>query len=144
FLTISGKEFLPSQGVARPIVPEVIELDRLLETYGISRGQLIDLGILVGTDFNEGVKGIGPKKALKLVQEHGRIERMPSEIVDALGDVEEVRRIYTNPNVTDDYDITFGEPDIPAVVDFLCRQREFGEDRVRAALDRAFRERTLW
>src|SRR5919197_3662214 len=44
FLTISGREFLPSQGTFRPIVPELIELDRLLGAWGINREQLIDLG----------------------------------------------------------------------------------------------------
>ena len=68
FLTISGKEFLPSQGTFRPIVPETIVLERLLEGWGIDREALVDLAILVGTDFNDGIKGIGPKKALALVQ----------------------------------------------------------------------------
>src|SRR5215467_8890912 len=77
FLTISGKEFLPSQGVSRPIVPEVIDTGAMLAEYGITREQLIDLAILVGTDFNDGVKGIGPKKALKLVCDLGTIENMP-------------------------------------------------------------------
>jgi len=58
FLTISGKEFLPSQGTFRPIVPETLELERLLATWRIDREGLIDLALLVGTDFNDGVKGI--------------------------------------------------------------------------------------
>src|SRR5204863_2858772 len=69
FLTISGREFLPAQGAFRPIVPELIDLPQFLAALAITREQLVDLGILVGTDFNDGVKGIGPKKALKLVQE---------------------------------------------------------------------------
>jgi flap endonuclease-1 len=144
FLTISGKEFLPAQGTFRPIVPELVELDRLLAVLRITREQLIDLGILVGTDFNDGVKGIGPKKALKLVQEYGRIEQMPGEIQGALDDVNGVRDIYANPPVTDTYDITFGEPDFAAVVEFLCTEREFSKERVTAALERAFSERSLW
>ena len=140
FLTISGKEFLPSQGVMRPIVPELIELERLLSTLGITRAQLVDLAMLVGTDF----KGIGPKKALKLVREYGAIERMPDEIQHALEDIDGVRQIFLSPDVTDDYDLTFGEPDFAAIVDFLCGDREFSEQRVTAALERAFRERTLW
>src|SRR5262249_22376900 len=79
FLTISGKEFLPSQGTFRPIVPETIELERLFDAWHIDREGLVDLALLVGTDFNDGVKGIGPKKALKLVQQHGRIGNMPAE-----------------------------------------------------------------
>src|SRR3954449_2695855 len=52
FLTISGKEFLPSQGTFRPIVPETIELAALLAAWQIDRAGLIDLALLVGTDFN--------------------------------------------------------------------------------------------
>jgi flap endonuclease-1 len=144
FLTISGKEFLPSQGAFRPIVPELIDTERLLNALGITREQLVDLGILIGTDFNDGVKGIGPKKALKLVQEFGSIEAMPDDIRQAAGDVDDVRRIYLSPDVSDDYDITFGEPDFGAVVEFLCGEREFSKERVTAALERAFSERSLF
>ncbi len=147
FLTISGKEFLPSRGEFRPIVPEIITLDRLLEHLRITREQLVDLAILVGTDFNTGVKGIGPKKALALVRAHGRIEEMPAEIRAAAGDADEVadiRRIYLSPDVSDTYEMTAAEPDLAGVLEFLCGEREFARDRVRSALDRAFRERTLW
>jgi flap endonuclease-1 len=141
FLTISGKEFLPSQGTFRPIVPETIELAPLLESLGIDRPGLVDLALLVGTDFNEGVKGIGPKKALKLVQEYGRIERMPFEIRGAIGDanaLDEARRIFLAPDVTDAFDPTPIEPDLDGVIRFLCGEREFSRERVTAALDRAF------
>ena len=144
FLTVSGKEFLPSQGTFRPIVPELIDLEHLLTTLSITRAQLIDLGILVGTDFNDGIRGIGPKKALKLVQTHGAIEHMPAAIRDAIVDVDGVRRIYRDPDVTDAYEIAFGEPDFAGVVDFLCREREFSKERVTAALERAFAERSLF
>jgi flap endonuclease-1 len=147
FLTISGKEFLPSQGTFRPIVPETIELERLLAGWGISREGLVDLALLVGTDFNEGIKGVGPKKALTLVQRHGRIESMPEEIRLALGDpetVNEVRRIFLHPDVTDAFDVQAAEPDLDGIVRFLCDEREFSRERVTAALDRTFRERPLW
>jgi len=147
FLTISGKEFLPSQGTFRPIVPEIIDLERLLGTWGIAREQLVDLAILVGTDFNDGVHGIGPKKALKLVQQYSRIEGMPAEIRAALGDqesVDEVRRIFLQPEVTDAFSVEPSEPDLDGIVRFLCEAREFSRDRVAAALERAFRERRLW
>jgi flap endonuclease-1 len=146
FLTISGKEFLPSQGTFRPIVPETIELARLLEGWRIDRAGLIDLALLVGTDFNDGVKGIGPRKALKLVQQYGRIEQMPTHIREALGEtalIEEVRRIYLHPEVVDDYELAGAEPDLEGIVAFLCEDREFGRDRVLAAIDRTFRERPL-
>jgi flap endonuclease-1 len=147
FLTISGKQFLPSQGAFRPIVPEVIELPRLLDAYAITREQLVDAAILIGTDFNEGVKGIGPKKALKLVQQHGRIEAMPPVVRDALDDAEtidEIRQLFLQPEVTADFEVRFVEPDVAGIIRFLCDEREFSRERVEAALNRAFGERTLW
>ena len=147
FLTISGKEFLPSQGTFRPIVPETIVLEQLLQGWGITRAQLIDLAMLVGTDFNDGIKGIGPKKALALVQRHGRIEAMPADIREALGEpeiVDAVRDIFLHPDVTDEFNGEQREPDLDGIVRFLCDDREFGRDRVQAAIERTFRERTLW
>jgi flap endonuclease-1 len=138
FLTISGREFLPAQGTFRPLVPEVIELDAQLAKWDISRAGLIDLALLVGTDFNDGVPGIGPKKALTLVQKHGRIEDMPAGIQDAVGDVTALRQIYLQPEVTDDCRIPFGEPDTDGIVRFLCEERQFSRARVTDALARAF------
>ena len=147
FLTISGKEFLPSKGTFRPIVPETIVLDRLLREWNIDRESLVDLAILVGTDFNTGIKGIGPKKALKLVQQHRRIEYMPDDITGALGSpdmIADIRRIFLNPEVTSAFDVRQAEPDLDGVVRFLCDEREFSRERVTAAIDRTFRERSLW
>jgi flap endonuclease-1 len=138
FITISGKEFLPSQGTFRPIVPEIIVLREQLDAWQLTRRQLVDLAILVGTDFNNGVKGIGPKKALRLVQTHGRIEDMPTEVRDAVGDPSPVRDIYLDPAVTEEYSIQFGEPDVDGVIRFLCDERIFSRERVTAALERAF------
>ena len=138
FLTIGGKEFLPSKGTFRPLEPEMLELDAQLAHWGIDREGLIDLALLVGTDFNPGVRGIGPKKALALVQRHGRIEAMPPEIRDAVGDIAAIRELYLQPDVTDDYELDFGEPDQDGVIKFLCEEHQFGRDRVTAALARAF------
>src|SRR6185295_410374 len=101
---ISGKEFLPSKASFRPLTPELIESAKMLEHYAITRSQLVDLAILMGTDFNDGIKGIGPKKALKLVKDFGSIENMPAEIRDGAGTaVSEIRQIFLHPDVTDNY-----------------------------------------
>jgi len=139
FLTISGKEFLPSKGVSRPIVPEVIETGEMLDGYHISREQLIDLAILVGTDFNPGIDGIGPKKALKLVQQFGLIDNMPGPIREAAGpNVAEIRRIFLSPEVSNILRIEFRPPDAEGIRRFLCEDREFSRERVDSALERAF------
>jgi flap endonuclease-1 len=139
FLTISGKEFLPSKGAFRAITPELIDAPSLLAHYNLTREQLVDLAILVGTDFNDGVKGIGPKKALKLVSDCGSIDNMPSDIRDALGPVvTEIRNIFLRPDVTNDYAAEFKAPDRDSIVRFLCDEREFSRERVTAAINRAF------
>jgi len=139
FLTISGKEFLPSKGAFRPITPEIIDTAALLEHYRITREQLIDVAILVGTDFNEGIKGIGPKKALKLLSDFGSIDNMSAEIRETLGpSVNQIRELFLRPDITDNYDIQFRAPDRDGIISFLCEEREFSRERVTAALDRAY------
>ncbi len=145
FLTISGREFLPAQRSSRPITPELIDLQRMLDDLGITHAQLVDLGLLVGTDFHPGIHGIGPKKALALVKQHGAIEQMPSKIHDAFNaDLNRLRQIYLEPQVHDDYRIDFGRCDVDGVIHFLCDEHAFGRERVIAALDRAFGSQRLF
>ena len=44
----------------------------------------------------------------------------------------------------DTFDVQAAEPDIGGIVSFLCEEREFSRERVSAALERTFREPTLW
>jgi flap endonuclease-1 len=139
FLTVSGKEFLPSKGAFRAITPELVDAEVMLRHYRLTRQQLIDLAILVGTDFNDGIKGIGPKKALKLVSDFGSIDDMPVEIKEATGpSVAAIREIFLHPEVTDDYSIEFKAPDLDGIIRFLCDDREFSRERVKAALERTY------
>jgi flap endonuclease-1 len=139
FLTISGREFLPSRGTSRPIVPEVIDLQAMLNALAITREQLVDVGLLVGTDFHPGIKGIGPKKAVALVTRFGAIDQMPVEIREAFGsELDRLRQIYLQPDVRDDYRIDVERCDVDGVVRFLCDEHAFARDRVMAALERAF------
>jgi len=137
YLTITGKEYLPSKGVFRPLYPELIELNEFLSKHGISREQLVDLAILIGTDFNEGIKGIGPKKALKLIKTYGRLENLPDKIFERLTpNFEEIRKIFLDPKVTDDYSLEYGELKEEEVYRFLCDERDFSRKRVETAVKR--------
>jgi len=137
YVTISGQEFLPSKGIARPLIPELIELQQLLTALGINREQLIDLAILVGTDFNQGVRGVGPKTALKLIKGYGRLEELPDRFRSQLpNNIQELRRIFLNPTVTEDYQIKFKGLDETGLRKFLCEERGFSADRVDLAIVR--------
>lgn len=138
-VTISGRRKLPGKSVHVEVTPEIVELERVLKELGITREQLIDVAILIGTDYNpEGVKGLGPKKALKLIKEYGDLERALPHIKNPEFPVDpgEIREIFLNPRVTNDYKISWGEPRIDEAVNFLCRERDFSEERVKKALER--------
>ena len=137
FLTISGTEYLPSKGTVRPLRPELIDLDGWLGTLGLNREQLVDVAILVGTDFNDGVKGVGPKTAVKLLREHGRLEAAPENIRGALPDnLEEIRAFFLHPPVDANPRVNGGRLDAEGVYRYLCDERGFTGERVRIALER--------
>jgi flap endonuclease-1 len=138
-VTISGRRKLPSKNIFVEVIPEVIELEQVLKECGITYEQLIDVAILIGTDFNpDGIKGLGPKTALKLVKEHGNIENALPHIKNAEfpAEPQRIREIFLNPKVTDNYTIEWREPDTEGIVNFICRERDFSEDRVRKALQK--------
>ena len=138
-VTISGRRKLPNKNVYVDIVPEVIALGNVLKQCEITHEQLIDVGILIGTDFNpDGIKGLGPKSALKLIKEHGTLENALPHIKNAEfpHPPQSIREIFLHPTVTDNYTIKWKEPDAAGIVDFLCRQKDFSEDRVRKALEK--------
>ncbi len=136
-VTISGRRKLPRKNVYIEVQPETVELNMVLKELNITYEQLIDVGILVGTDFNpDGVKGVGPKTALKLIQQHGTIENVMPKLKEAEFPVEpkRIREIFLHPKVTDNYKLAWKAPDVEGVIDFLCRERDFSEERVRKAL----------
>lgn len=138
-LTVSGRRKLPSKNIYIDVVPELVVLNSALKECGITYNQLIDVGILIGTDFNpDGIKGLGPKTALKLVKEHGTLENALPRIKNAEfpHPPEKIREIFLHPKVSDDYKLEWKEPNVEGVVDFLVREKDFSEARVRKAVER--------
>jgi flap endonuclease-1 len=144
-LSITGKRKLPRRNIEVEVKPEVIELEVLLRELGISREQLIILGMLVGTDYNpEGVRGYGPKRALQFVK-----GRDPATLLKMLPRAEfpvppeEIYEYFLNPPVTDDYRVEWREPDRRAIEEILVLEHDFSPQRVSNAVDRlekAYRE----
>ena len=138
-VTISGRRKLPSKGVYVDVVPELVQLDRVLKELDLTQEQLVDLGILIGTDFNpDGIKGLGPKTALKLIKQHGTLENALPHIKNAQLPYppESIREIFIHPNVTNNYTLEWKEPDVEGITSYLVREKDFSEDRVRNALGR--------
>ncbi len=133
-LTISGRRKLPRRDIYVDVQLELVELEENLARLGLTRQQLVDLCVLIGTDFNEGIRGVGPKKALALVRKHGNLETILRAEPLTLEGWEEVRQIFLDPNVTEDYTVEWRGADEEAVKDLLCREFDFSPDRVGAAL----------
>jgi len=138
-VTISGRRKLPSKNIFIEVVPEVVELENVLKECGITYEQLVDVGILIGTDFNpDGIKGLGPKTALKLIKEHGSLENVLPHLenTEFPADPRRIREIFLNPKVMDNYKIEWKSPDVKGVINFICGERDFSEDRVQKTLEK--------
>jgi flap endonuclease-1 len=131
-LTVSGRRKMRGRTVV--VNPERIVLQSALECLGINREGLIEIGILVGTDFNPGIKGVGGKTALKMVRSGSFTSVIAERLPDF--DPEPIRAFFLHPPVTDEYTLAWTPPDINGVVEMLCGSYDFSEERVRSALDK--------
>jgi flap endonuclease-1 len=137
-VTISGKRRLPSKGIMINVVPERITLSSVLEATGLSREQLVDFAILLGTDFNpDGFEGVGPVRALKFLKKYGRLEEI-TELKDRLSGVDyrAIRELYMNAPAVKGLTPVWKEPDGRRLLSYLVEERSFSRDRVEAALGR--------
>jgi len=141
-LTISGKRKMPGRDVYVEIRPEVIDLDLLLKTLEISREQLIEIAILIGTDYNpDGVEGIGPKKAYSLIKSYGGLEKALKVLPGARFPVDprEIKNIFISPPVSEVQKIEWRHPDREKVIELLVEEYEFSRERVENNLERLIR-----
>lgn len=135
-ITITGRRKVPGRDIYRDVKIELISSEEFLRTLGITRNQLVDMCILVGTDFNPGISGIGPKKGLALIKKHGTLENVLAHNGQVVENYEEIRDIFLNSEYSDDYVVKPSAIDREGVKRLLCDQYEFSEDRVDSALNR--------
>lgn len=125
-----------SRGGVAPAA-QIIDRELLLSTLGVSAEELLLVGVLVGTDFNDGAKGFGPKRALKLAQQHLGWEESLKRAGLVPAEVEPVRELFLHPETTDAL-VEEGRPiDEEAVERLLVDEHAFSRERVRSALGRA-------
>lgn len=136
--TNSGRRKIPNRNTYIEVEPEIIELEKTLNELGLTRAQLIDVGILIGTDFNpDGFERVGPKTALKMIKKHSRLEDIP-EIQEKLEQIEyeQIRKIFLEPQVVKDPKIEFKEVDYEGITKYLVGERSFSADRISSSLNR--------
>ncbi|HTY53435.1 MAG TPA: flap structure-specific endonuclease, partial [Methanomicrobiales archaeon] len=131
-LTVSGKRKVRGRTIT--INPEKLILADVLDGLKLTREQLIQIGILVGTDFNEGIRGIGPKKAIQVVNE-GKFESTLAEKKPGF-DPGPVMDFFLHPPVSDEYTLSWKPVNAEGIEKMLVDDFNFSKERVDSALEK--------
>jgi len=134
-LSVTGKRKLPRQDVYIEIKPELIELSNVLKDLGITRKQLIIVGLLVGTDYNPGIQGYGPKKALELVKKEKTLKNILKKIEwNYEIPAEEIFNFYLNPQIEKNVKIEFKQLQPEKTLKFMVDEYEFSQERIEKVI----------
>jgi flap endonuclease-1 len=116
--------------------PELMELAATLDELGLDRQGLIDVALLCGTDFNEGVHGVGPKTAVKAVNEYGDLWGVLSARDAEIPNAAAIRELFMDPPATDvdvDADVN---PDVEAARAYVVDEWGVAADEVERGFER--------
>ncbi|KAF2115455.1 flap endonuclease 1 [Lophiotrema nucula] len=124
-----------------------IHLDKVMEGLEMERAQFIDLCILLGCDYVDPIKGVGPSTALKLIREYGTLEKVVEHMKTSskytIPDdwpFQDARLLFLEPDIksADDpeCDFKWEAPDVDGLIKFLVEEKHFNEDRVRSGAAR--------
>jgi flap endonuclease-1 len=130
-LTVSGKRKIRGRQIT--VSPERIVLADTLAGLHLTREELIQIGILVGTDFNPGIAGVGAKTGLKIVQKGEFAAKIRDKQPDF--DPAPVMDMFLHPPVTDEYSLAAGHPDPEGIRRMLVDGYDFSPERVDKAME---------
>ncbi|KAH9362067.1 hypothetical protein HPB48_002045 [Haemaphysalis longicornis] len=134
---------------ARQMPIKEFSLQKVLSGLELNRNEFIDLCILLGCDYCESIRGIGPKRAVELIKQHKSIEKILSCIdtkkyaVPEDWPYKEARQLFLEPEVTpaDEVQLKWGDPDEEGLVKFLCEENGFSEERIRTGAKKLLKGR---
>jgi flap endonuclease-1 len=114
-----------------------MDLQATLDDLDLTREQFVDVAILCGTDFNEGISGVGPKTALSAVREHGDLWTVLDARDAYIENADRVRELFLDPPVTDEYDFeTTISPDMEAARAYVTEEWAVAPDEVERGFER--------
>jgi len=134
-LSVTGKRKLPRQDVYIEVKPEIIELNNILKNLGITREQLIIVGLLVGSDYNPGIRGYGPKKALEIVKNEKTLNNVLKKIewnYEIPADV--IYNFYLNPPIEKNVKIESKNLEPEKILKFMVDEHEFSQERIEKVI----------
>ncbi len=144
-INVTGKRKVVSKNIYVDSFPYVIHTNKLLDHLYISHRQLLWMSILIGTDFNKKIEGVGPKTAIKLVKEYDNFEDIISYLDSKKKEIpfeyKEVENIFLEPNV--DLSLTYQQPklDKEKIIDILVNRADFDEERVKNHLEKFLKKK---
>jgi len=124
---------------ARKMPIKEIYLKQALDEMKFTMDQFIDLCILLGCDYCDSIRGIGPVRAFELMKKHGSLEEVIKNLDTKKYTVPEnfeyvaVRKLFQQPEVTDPakLELKWTDPDEEGLIQFLVKEKGFADDRVR-------------
>ena len=134
---------------ARKMPIKEFHLSSIMEGFEMNPEQFVDLCILLGCDYVDKIKGIGPKKAIELVRKHGDIETILSNLDTKKYPMPEnwlyteARRLFKSPEVTpaNEIELKWEKPNEEELVKYMCGEKGFQEDRIRKACQKLVKAR---
>ncbi|XP_050395210.1 flap endonuclease 1 isoform X1 [Patella vulgata] len=135
---------------ARKMPIKEFHMNRVLEGLGLSQDEFIDLCILLGCDYCDSIRGIGPKRAIELIKQHRTIDEIVKNLDKKKYAVpedwmfKEARRLFQEPEVTDpaELDLKWSDPDEDGLIEYMCTQKNFNEDRIRNGIKKISKARS--
>ncbi|XP_028592709.2 flap endonuclease 1 [Podarcis muralis] len=134
---------------AKKLPIQEFHLSRILQDLSLTQKEFVDLCILLGCDYCESIRGIGPKRAVELIKQHKSIEKILQQIDAKKYSVpenwlhKEAQVLFLEPEVVDPeaVDLKWNEPDEEELVNFLCGEKQFNEERIRNGVKRLNKSR---
>jgi flap endonuclease-1 len=116
--------------------PELMDFEATLEDLKLTWEQLVDVAILCGTDFNEGISGVGPKTAVDLLHEHGDLWAVFEAEGYHVEGADRIRDLFLDPAVTDVEVDTGVDPDLDAARRYVTETWEVDAGEVERGFER--------
>ncbi len=145
-LTFSGRRKLPGKNVYVNVEPEIMSFGDTLKSLGLNQQQLIWLGILLGTDFNMGIKGVGPKTALKIASSSKSIEEVEKQVEAKFKmgfetNIKEVENLFLHPEVSKVDSVQLASMfdasyDRNGILEFMCKEHDFSNERIEKSVEK--------
>ncbi|GAA5813698.1 hypothetical protein MFLAVUS_007184 [Mucor flavus] len=130
---------------ARKLPIDEINLQRALEGLELDMSQFTDLCILMGCDYTQTIKGIGPLNAYRLIKEYKCIEEAVKHLtpkqkegIPENWNFTDARALFTHPEVKpgSEIELSWDGPDMDACIQFMVNEKGFAEDRIRRGCEK--------